>query len=793
MNQGIIAKTVFTILFLVCIYSLKSQSNTIRGEVFDKSTNQPVIGATVIIKDSNPVVATSTNEEGRFIFEKIPVGRYDIEIRFLGYLTFIQKSVQVKNAEETLLSIKLTINVHELNEVTITSDQRIVTNEAALLSARSFKVEELSSIPGGIDDPARMVRKFPGVSPNADVLTNVTNVRGNATRGTRWRLDDMDIYNPNHFGLLDGSGGSLTIFSQKLLTNTDFYSGAFPADFGNALGGVFDMRFRNGNMNKKQHSIQISAIGLDASTEGPMNKKGNSSYLINYRYSTTGLVENFLNLGGIPVFQDISFKLHFKTKGNGAINVFGLGGISSMTNIPEPDSSKWNSTWSNFGSLTKSATGTAGVTYLKPINKKTYIKTTALGTGMKMTQLRYYLDYDYITKDTTRVGNDKDYKFSWQGFINHKFSNKHTHRSGIILNYLNSDVNYMEAENDTLNTLNGTTLVDTMRYGQGSSILIQAYSRSQFYLSSKCQLNVGIHSMLLTLTNELSVEPRLSFRYRLNKSSSINFAYGLHSQMEPFFTYISKQYSNESQSFIRQNHDLKFNKAQHFNIAYFKKFTQQFRIGLETYYQQQYNMVTAVNYPISRVGGYDFTFESFDLNNGGKGQNYGVEFSAERSFNKDYYILGNASIFEANYTANDGITRNSSANARYIFNLVFGKEWRIGKKKGKFNYLSINLSGTSSGPQYFMPLDLQKSVESGYYQADYNQPNALQQNPLTILDASIIYKRNRKKSNSQLTLQATNLLNNRPIVGVAFDRENAEQDIYFGTGFLPIISWRINF
>jgi hypothetical protein len=92
-----------------------------------------------------------------------------------------------------------------------------------------------------------------------------------------------------------------------------------------------------------------------------------------------------------------------------------------------------------------------------------------------------------------------------------------------------------------------------------------------------------------------------------------------------------------------------------------------------------------------------------------------------------------------------------------------------------------------------MPLDLQKSVESGYYQADYNQPNALQQNPLTILDASIIFKRNRKKSNSQLTFQATNLLNNRPIVGVAFDRENAEQDIYLGPGLLPIISWRINF
>jgi hypothetical protein len=766
-------------------------AQTIRGTVIDKISETPLPSASVSLLDTEPLIGTTADEKGRFVIENVPLGRYDISVSYIGYSTFVQTGVLVKTAEETYLEIGLAEKNLDLGEVVVTSDQRQVTNEAALVSATSFQVEELSKMPGSIDDPGRMLLKFPGVSPNGSISKNFVNVRGNAARAVRWRLDDMDIYNPNHYGFLGGSGGSLTIFSQRLLTNTDFYSGAFPADYGNALGGVFDVRFRNGNTEKRQHSIQLSFLGIDLATEGPFNDKGNSSYIANYRFSSTSLIEPFLNIGGIPVYQDLSFKTHFKTKNGGSFNVFGIGGTSRISFVPVLDTAQWTGSNSNFGRIEETITGTLGTSYLHPINDKTFFKSILIGTGIQVNQVRYYQDADLVTQDTTRVGLDRDFRVSWQGYINHKFSKKHTHRTGIILHHLHSDVKFLQGPETGIDGV--TTLTDTLRVGRGSSFMAQAYSRSQFYLNEKWQINAGIHAMFFAMTGEISLEPRLGIRYQINQKSSLNLGYGLHSQMEPFFTYISERYDPTLDAFTAPNGDLRFNKAHHFVLGYYHQLTEKWRFCAETYYQSQFNLVVGTDLPISRVGGFDFAFESFDLNNGGTGQNYGLELSIEKGFSNGYFVLANTSLFEANYTPNDGITRPSQFNANYIFNVIGGKEWRLGKRKENTNFLSLNISATYSGSQYYTNLDLAASIASGYDQADYANPNTAIQDPLLLVDASIIYKRNRNKSNSQLMLQMSNILNRRPIVSAAFDSENGEQDVLLGSGFVPVLSWRVSF
>ncbi|MFY0685976.1 MAG: TonB-dependent receptor [Cyclobacteriaceae bacterium] len=782
------------LLSLILSYSISfAQDNlhNIRGQVYDISNNQPLPGATVSIINSDLNIGTITDPEGGFSLEGVPLGRHDISISFLGYSTYIQKGVLVRNAEDVMLKIKLKEQSKELEQVIVTSDQRLVTNEAAIVSAKSFPVEELSKIPGGMDDPARVVRKFPGVSPAGSITVNEINIRGNASRANRWRLEDMDIYNPNHFGVLSGSGGSLTIFSQRLLTNTDFFSGAFPADYGNALGGVFDMRFRNGNTTKRQHSIQIGLLGIDVATEGPIGKKGNSSYLANYRYSTTGLLDGFLNLGGVPVFQDLSFKIHHTTSQHGVFNVFGIGGKSSLSYLPAMDTTQWTGQWSNLARINRNITGTIGASYIHPVNKNTYIKSIVLGTGIQLNQVRYYQNYDLITADTTRLGQDKDFRFSWQSYINHRFNNKHQHRSGVMIHRLQSNVNYRQVDEGRLTA--NTSLTDTLRYGQGSAYLMQFYSRSQLYLNNSWQLNIGIHAMLLTMTGELSIEPRIGLKYNLTNRSSLNLAYGLHSQMEPFFSYISLQKDESTNTYRRLNDDLRFNKAHHLTVGFYNQVNDLWNLGIEAYYQRQWNLATGVHYPISRVGGYDFIFESFDLNHDGTGHHYGIELAVERTMENGFYFIGNTSLFEANYMANDGVKRPSQYNARYVLNVVGGKEWAVGQKRGKSNFLNINLSSTYGGSQYYTPIDLDRSIASGYYIGDYSRPNELQQDPLLLVDASIIYKKNRKRSNTQWVLQANNMLNRRSVIGADFDRENARQILQLGTGFLPILSWRISF
>ncbi|MEL6534422.1 MAG: TonB-dependent receptor [Bacteroidota bacterium] len=779
------------ILFLFFSCSALGQTQTLRGRVIDGSNQQPLIGATVKLLDTNPLKGGTTDENGRYVITDIPAGRYDVEFSYVGYSTRIENGVVISTGRETQLSVTLKENRFELEEVVVSSNQRAVLNEAALLSARTFRVEELGRIPGGIDDPARMARKFAGVSPNSSVLSNNINIRGNSSRAVLWRLEDVDVYNPNHFGVLGGNSGTISILSQRLLSNTDFYTGAFPADYGNSIGAIFDVRFRNGNMEKRSHSAQLSFLGIDFATEGPIGKKGNTSYLLNYRYSTTGILDAFFQLGAIPVFQDLSFKVHHITDRGGQWDLFGFGGISNISFDAVLDTAAWNDTpGANSGSRNSNVSGTVGTSYFHPMSDRTYAKFMVIGTGINIQQKRWFQNQDLLTADTTQKMSDYDARISLSGFINHKFSDRHTHRSGVMLHGLGSRVSFLQA-NDADAGMGSQSPFDTVRVGSGTSALVQAYTRSQFYVNPKWQLNAGVHFMYFPFTGEAVVEPRLGARWQINPAQTLTFGYGLHSQVEPFFAYISERPVNGV--LVRQNDDLRFNKAHHINVAWYYNWTDKLRMGIEAYYQHQFDLVVGEDLPIARVAGIDFLFESFDLNNEGTGRNFGIEASLERSFSQGYYFLANASVFDATYVAADGVRRNSQFNAQYVANVVVGKEWVVGQRKGRNNLLSANLAGTYGGPQYFTPLDVPTSVAEGQFVFDYANPNSRRQDPLLFLDASVVYRVNKEKYNSEWTLQINNMLNAQPVVGELFDQVNGEADPIFGTGFFPLLSWRINF
>ncbi|MEL6650436.1 MAG: TonB-dependent receptor, partial [Bacteroidota bacterium] len=338
----------------------------------------------------------------------------------------------------------------------------------------------------------------------------------------------------------------------------------------------------------------------------------------------------------------------------------------------------------------------------------------------------------------------------------------------------------------------GGILADTIRQGEGQSILINAYSRSQFVLSRRWKLNIGLHLMYLAESGEASLEPRLGIRYQLTPKQSLSFGYGLHSQMEPYFTYIVQRQSTTG-NLYRYNEDIRFNKSHHFVLSHRWQPTERLRLGVEMYYQHLFNMVVGENLPISRVGGLDYYFSTIDLNNGGVGRNMGIEFALERSFAEGYYFLFNGSLFDANYTPNDQITRPSRFNNRFITNGVLGKEWKVGKKRGRSNLLNANLSATYSGPRYYTPFDLELALTEGVLQTDYLNPNSGVQDPLIFLDASIVFQRNRPKTSTQLALQVKNILNQRPLLRQAFNRETMDVLDIYGSGILPVLLWKIQF
>jgi hypothetical protein len=779
---------IFILLFTIgCGFIKTFGQESIRGEISDKSTGLPLIGATVNVIDSNPLIGASTDLNGRFEIQDLQPGRYNLLISYVGYKSYSLSSVLVSSAEETLLFIELEEDRTQLQEVVI-SGNRAVGNEAAVLSARSLSAEELLRIPGSLDDPARAIRKFPGIVTSPYVTDNSISVRGNTPKAIMWRLEGVDIYNPNHFAIMGESSGAITVFSQRLLSNSDFYSGAFPADFGNALGGVFDVRFRNGNFKKYQHSVQLSFLGVDIASEGPLGKSERTSYLMNYRFSSTKLLNRFINFTVVPIFQDLSVKVNHKTKKNAQVNLFTLLGSSSSNSTAPRDTSAWgDSSYANLDRINNQRTGSAGLSYSKAINESTYFKTAAVATALEAEYLRALLNTDLISADTTMKGDELDYRLTWTAYINKNFSKKHSHRSGIIMNYMSTDVDYYRQT--SIETEPGVFFNDTIRYAQGDSYLLQAYSRSQVYLNSKWQLNLGIHGMFLAITGELAVEPRLGIRFKPSKKHSFNLGYGLHSQMEPLFVHLTESYDPTTGGFRRANENLGFNKAHHLNLSYVRNINNDWRLGIEGYYQQLFNFVVGKDLPVSRVGAYDLYYASFDLNNGGTGQNYGLEVFTERRFKDGISFMFNSSIFESNYTANDGIKRSSAFNANLIVNLMMSKEWKLGKN----NLISLTGSYTHTGAMYHTDIDLPASIASSYYTQQYNDPNNLRGEALNLVDMSIILKRNKAKFNSALKLQVTNLLNRKAFTAYNYNDTTKERDAVYGTGLIPVLSYRVSF
>ena len=414
-------------------------SSTLTGYVKELGTGQAMAGVTVQLYNADTLMGTLTDAEGFFSIPEIPFGRYNVEFSYVGFVSYRISELLLSGRAGRELLIELEEQPVQADTVQIYADQRWdPRNEAALVSGRTFTGEELSRIAGGLDDPARVAARFPGVVASPDVISNNINVRGNSSRAVLWRLEGIDIYNPNHFGQLEGSSGIVTIFSQQLLAQTDFFSAAFPADYGNALGSVFDVRFRNGNREKLHGTFQVGFLGLDASLEGPLGKSKRTTFLANYRYSTTGIADQFLQIGAIPVFQDFSLKVHHQLKNGGEVNVFGIGGNSVLTNLAERDTSRWDSVvGANVERNSNALTGTAGFNLTLPLLERTYVKLVAVGTGISFNNYLYEFDRNFVP-DTLRKGETRTHRLSAHAFLNHKFSPRHTHRTGVLVHRLHA-------------------------------------------------------------------------------------------------------------------------------------------------------------------------------------------------------------------------------------------------------------------------------------------------------------------------------------------------------------------
>ena len=776
-------KNILMIVFILSatISNAQDLTQNIKGKVIDHSSKQPIPFATVIVIGTKPIIGTTTDMDGDFIIKNVPIGRYDLRASYLGYEPVIMTEVVLTSAKEVTLNIMLTENAFVLDEIVIKPKlaKAKPLNKMATVSARMLSVEEANRYAGGFDDPARLASSFPGVA--SSVGNNAIVIRGNAPKYLQWKIEGVEIPNPNHFANLGSfGGGGLTALSSNLLANSDFFTGAFPAEYNNALSGVFDIRMRNGNNSKFEHSFEIGAIGIDFASEGPLNKSNGASYLLNYRYSTLGLVSSLLPEDAEGTnYQDLSFKLKLPTKKSGLFSLWGIGLIDKSGSKPEKEIENQIYYQDIEKQDAKQYMGAFGINHRLVFENLAYLNSTiAVSTnGIDLKTDR--LDNSFQLQPENEI-NNKNYNITFKSFLNKKFNSKHTNRTGIIVRGLGYDINLKEKEGTTNNL---TSLVSE----NGFSTIISAFSSSSITFK-KWQLNVGLNSQLFTLNNNFTIEPRLGINYQLNENNTVSLGYGLHSRIEPLNIYFANTSNSTS---IQANKDLDFSKAHHFVLAYDWNISKKTHLKVEPYFQYLFDIPIVENTTTSLLNLQNDWFVNDTYTNNGKGQNYGIDLTLEQYINNGFYYLISASIFDSKYKTDNQKWYNTRFNKNFLFNAIAGKEFRIGKTKQ--NVLGFNLRLSVQGGDRYSVIDNSNSILEQDVIYNETTPFTEQAETAFITHFTMNYEWYKKKSTQKISLKILNATNFKEFQGHRFNLKTIKIEEFREALIIPNISYKVSF
>ncbi|WP_090604782.1 TonB-dependent receptor [Parapedobacter koreensis] len=678
---------------------------TVKGIVIDKQTQSPIEFVNVSITGTDK--GATTDSQGRFNITGIAPGRYDISFSFIGYNSYVAPNVEVTSGKEVVLDVGLEGSTSTLQEVVIQAGPKKheTVNQLATVSGRSFTMEEVNRYSGGRSDPSRLVANFAGVSAPNDSRNDIV-VRGNSPTGVLWRIEGLNIPNPNHFASLGTTGGAASALNTNIIKNSDFLTSAFPAEYGNANAGVFDLGFRTGNTDKREYTVQLGALtGLEAMAEGPINKENGSSYVLAYRYSFTGLAQNLgitVGTASTPFYQDLSFKVNSGNGKLGRFTLFGLGGTSNIDILHddvEPDDIFGNPKRDFYNN---SSIGLVGLKHFIRVSSKSYFNTVIGATYSSTEQI---VDSIGVNNNPPVVEvNSTQVRYAVNTSFNTTISPKLFLKVGAIEELIDVNLFYR----DRVSPPNDWKQIWDFN---GNTSLLQGYAHAQYKITDRLTSNFGIHSQYLTLNGSTSVEPRAAFNYQLTDKSTFTLGFGLHSQMQPVDAYFY-QITNPDGSIDRSNEELDFTKSQHYVLGYEILPFKDWRVKAEIYYQYVYHVPVNEaegSFSMLNAGSRDYYYnEQGHLKNDGTGYNYGMELTLEKFFSKGYYGLFTGSIYQSKYTGSDGIERNTGFNGRYVYNVLAGREWKIGKSKR--NKFSVDMKLTQAGGRYYTPVDFAASV-----------------------------------------------------------------------------------
>lgn len=746
------------------------QSSSVSGLVRDDASRKAVEGAFIYFVGVDSLT-TVTDQLGRFSLMNIKPGRYICTVHSLGYETD-QQEVLVITGKIAKVDFNLDEKVTELEALTVQG--RPVNTEP---SSISLPIEKVMRMPANFFDPVRMLSSYPGVVTSNDQANNIV-VKGNSPTGLLWRLNGMDIVNPNHLanaGTFNdkptANGGGVNILSAQMLDRTDFYSGNLPARYGNLSAAALDMTLRNGNSQRREYTAQASLIGLDFAAEGPIGEKGRTTYLANARYSTVGLLSQMgVNFGGEAInFMDFSFNTNTLIgKQGGSISFFGFGGISS-NDFNAKDPAEWEVDKDRFSIFYDNETFAVGTRLDLPLKKSfTFSAGTTLSQNDQIRNSTSVVTTELPLQQSSLATLRK--LLSSFASITGRWSPKFSGELGVMVNVNRNWINNRELTPTSTTSINvGDTYTMFQPYGQVS------------FRSGKFSATGGLRYMYTT-KDQTALDPRLNLQYQLTPKSNVYVTGGVMSQMLSPGLYLSQTSIIGSFGFLRKQ----------FVEAGTVTQLENWKMTSSVYYHFYGNV------PVSTTG--DNNFSALNYIEGvvtenlvplGTGTNYGVTYQAERTFVDGYYFLGGASLYRSKYTTRDHVERPTKFDGKYSLMVTGGREWN--KQVNEHNR-SFGIHGRMMylGGLRDTPIDENASRMMGtttYFSDTYS----IMLNDYVRFDIRVSWRKDKKNYTRTVALDVQNVAGIKNQAYKYYDSFQGKVVTQYQVGFIPVLVYRIDF
>ncbi|AHM58537.1 TonB-dependent receptor plug [Flammeovirgaceae bacterium 311] len=761
------------LLSLLPFYASNAQvTQTIQGQLLQESTGRPVSGAVVVVENVNQRYHTVSDSAGRYRLEEVQPGHYRFSVQHINYTPYLEPELLVEASKSIYRRVMLQETVRALDEVEIA-----VTLPPAPLNRREFTMAQTQRYPATFFDPARLVLSQPGVTQSNDQANHVI-VHGLSPVGIQWRLEGLPILNPNHLGnagtqrdRASASGGGVNMLSGQLMANSSFRTGALPSRFGNAVTGVFDINLRPGNIEEREHTLQASLLGIDLATEGPISK-GSSSYLVNYRYSTVGLLGHMgVDFGGEQIqFQDLSANLHFNKTPIGQLNLFLLGGTNSNRRSPLEDEALWTEDKDRQQIDYTARLGAVGLTQTASLGNFRWLNGIAY-SAMENKREEFWFgprQPGYLPASVQLYDKHESEQLSAYTRLLHVFNSRFNSEVGVQLIHRKSHV------------FAYPIMYELSRKNDLKYLLTQPYVQAEYAILPELSLQAGVRYSYLNLYDNSQLEPYGMLKWVPSQQQTFQLSYGQQSQIRSDHSLVFEKYLvHEISSLIN---------SRYMGLGWGYRLKPHTTITTEVFYQQLSNLA-AHNNDVS----WNYLSEPYlPISGEGSAKTYGIDLSLKRDFYSNWYYLVSTSLFDASYKGTDGVERPTPFNSKWSVSLTGGKEWTKAKTVGERTW-GAHLRIHSRGGYFYTPVDLERSLDQQSEYLDDDNPFSEQLPAYYTVDVRLSHTRQKQGYTRIWSLDIQNITNNRNLGWYYFDY--LQQGINAGEqlGIIPVLAYRIQF